>query len=260
MPLTAGFLQHVAHAGLDAHVGFLADAERHRQPVGGQKADAPHIERQSVRILAHAFDSLGAVALVDPDRERGRDAVALQKHHHLTLAALFRPGLLDGERARAADARNLADAVGARVEDLQGLFAKPFHDAIGELGADALDKPSAQVAPDAIHGTWRELGVRNNAKLPAEAWVLFIVPGRAQMRASRQPEQVPHHGDRIGLFPDLEARHREFAAAAREHDPFDGALQGFVGVPVGTLILLALEEVHGPLQPPLPRRQRQAEA
>ena len=102
----AGFLvEHVAHARLDARRRVARDAQRRRQLVGRQEPDAPHVERQPVRVLAHARDRRGAVALVDARRERGRDAVALQEHHHLAHLALRAPAVADRARARRPDAR-----------------------------------------------------------------------------------------------------------------------------------------------------------
>ena len=86
-------LDDVTDAGLDAHVRLLLDAERRRELVGREEADAPHVEREAVRILTHARDGRPAVALVDARRESRRDAVALQEHHDLAAppAACSRP-------------------------------------------------------------------------------------------------------------------------------------------------------------------------
>jgi hypothetical protein len=257
--LAAGLFQPMAHAGLDAHVGFLADAQRRRQPVRRQEADAPHIKGQAVGILAHALNGRSAVAFVDARRQGRGHAVALQEDHDLALAALGGPGLLDGQGPRVSDAGHLANALWFCVEDLQGPFPETGHDAGRELGADALDKTRPQVALDALQGLRRKLGVRNDAELPAEARVVLEIAGRAQARAHGQAQQGSHRGHGFGLAFDLQPHHREFAVGSGKDDAFEGALEGLVRGIAGTLAGRALEKVHTPPQPPVRRRLRQGE-
>ena len=79
----------------------------------------------------------------------------MQKHHHLALATLLRPRFLDRESAGSTDAGDFANAIWARVEDLQGFLAESCDDATGELRPDAFDEASTQIAFDALDGARR---------------------------------------------------------------------------------------------------------
>ena len=262
-----GFLQHVADATLDADVGVVGDAQRRGELVRRQKADAPDVERQTIRVGAHLGDRGRAVALVDARGERGRDAVALQEHHHLAHLALRGPRLANRPRARGADAGDLADARGIAIQDLQRVDAEARDDTRRELGPDALDQARAQVTPDALDGLGRKLGVAGDAELRSEARVGFAMSGDAQARPDRDAQQTADDGHglaragaggraggrgrrggratrraprpRVGLARaghlDGQSRDGELAPAAREddalHDPLDGLLGRARAVP-----------------------------
>ena len=60
--VAALLVEHVAHARLGARGRVARHAQRRRQLVRRQEADAPHVEGEPVRVLAHARDRRGAVA------------------------------------------------------------------------------------------------------------------------------------------------------------------------------------------------------
>ncbi len=246
--LAGRFFQHVAHAGGDAHRRLLFDAQRRRELVGRQKADAPHVERQPVGVLAHARDRGRAVALVDARRERRRDAVALQEHHHLAHLALAGPRLADRSRARRADAGDLADAARVAVEHLERGDPEPLDDAPRELGADALDQPRAEVAANAVQRRGRDLGVARHPKLGAEAHGVLEAADHAQRRTDRHARQAADDGDHLAARARLQACDGEVAFAAGEDDALDGALEGFLAgfalAVAGGRGARAVEQIH----------------
>jgi hypothetical protein len=228
--VAALFVQHVTDAGLGARGRVARHAQRRRELVRRQEADPPHVEREPVRVLAHARDRRGAVTLVDARRERGRHAVALQEHHHLAHLALRAPRLADGARARRADAGDLADARRIAVQDLQRLDAEALDDARRELGPDPLDQPRAEIAAHAVDGLRRHLGVALDAELLAEPRRRLEATADAQHGARRDADQAADDGDDGAALVDLEPRHRERAVAARIHDALDRAFDRGVGL------------------------------
>src|SRR6187431_2985709 len=57
--------------------GSLLDAEFHGDGVGGLKADAADVARQSVGVLRHDLKGVGAIGLVDTYRPRRADTVLM---------------------------------------------------------------------------------------------------------------------------------------------------------------------------------------
>ena len=229
--VAALLVEHVAHARLRARRRVARHAQRRRQLVGRQEADAPHVEREAVRVLAHARDRRGAVLLVDARRERGRDAVALQEDHHLAHLALRAPGRADGARARRPDARHLADAARVAVQDLQRLDAEAIDDARRELGPDALDQPRAEIAAQALD----RLRARPRCSASTRNWspkraVVSKRPDTRSTAPAGMPDQAADDGDDVAAALELQARDGERAVAARVDEALDGPLQRRLGV------------------------------
>ena len=114
VPLVPGRAERVQHARLQPRRGVRGDADRLGDRVGGLEADAPDLARQPVRLLPHHPPAVVAEPLVDAHRQRGRDAVALQRRHHLADVPLLRPGRGDAPRPHLADAGHLGQPLGRR--------------------------------------------------------------------------------------------------------------------------------------------------
>ena len=143
-------LEHVEHAGLDAQRRVAPDAHALRDAIGHDEADARHVAREPVGIVAHLGHRLIAVGLANARGVGERDAEALQEDHDLAL-------LPSGERvargplgAPLADAFDLRGAPRLLLEDLDGLGAEGADEPLGEHGADALER--LEIAGDAAFG------------------------------------------------------------------------------------------------------------
>ena len=246
----AGLLvERVAHPGLSARGRVARDAQRRRQLVRRQESDPPHVEGEAVRVLAHARDGRRPVPLVNARREGGRDAVALQEHHHLAHLALRAPGRADGARPRRPDPRHLADAAGVAVQDLQGLDPEALHDARGELRSDPLDQPRPEVTSHPLDGLGRDLGIACHPELIAEARGGLEPSRHPQHRAGRDAHQASHDGDDVAAAFQLQARDGERAVAAGIDDPFHGPFEGRLRIVGRALAALArrarsIEQIH----------------
>ena len=132
-------VHRLEHARLHSLRRVLRDPEARGDSVRRLEPDAPHVEGQSIRLARHDADRVRAVALEDPDRQRRRRAVRLQKDHHFSHRALLAPRARDALDALLAEPFDLAEKLGLFVEHLQCVHAEGGDDALRVLLADALD-------------------------------------------------------------------------------------------------------------------------
>ena len=125
----------VGTVAVDPHLG--------RQFVGGLEADAPDVVGQLVRVLLDLGDGFLAVGAVDPDRPTGTDAVLGQEEHDLADFLLLLPALADPLDPFLADALDVQEEIGGRLEDLQRPFFVDADDLGGNFG------PMLRIAPEA---------------------------------------------------------------------------------------------------------------
>src|SRR5439155_23840847 len=90
------------------------------------------------------------------------------------------------------DPLDLAEERRALVDDAQRSLAKGFHDPSGEVRADPLDQPGAQIALDALDGVRRRGAELVRLELQTVVPVLRPVVGRLDVLA----------GDRAGEVAD----------------------------------------------------------
>jgi len=179
--------------------------------VGGLEADPPDLPGQAVGLLADDPSAVVAEALVDTHGERGRDAVALERGHHLADVPLLLPGGGDPRRPHRADPRHLGQPLGAGVDDLECPLAEGVDDAPGVDRADPLDQAAAEVAPHPL-GRGRQGGaVVERLELPAVLRVVTPPAVRDDRLAGCQVGQRADEGDQPVVAPcrlDLAARLR----------------------------------------------------
>src|SRR5439155_20602546 len=121
------------------------------------EADAAGLARESVGLFANDAGAAVAELLVDTHRERGRDAERVERCHDLANLPLLGPGARDPTRPDLADAVDLFQPVGARVDDVERLLAERLDDPRGVRRADSLDHAAAEVALHALERR-RQLG------------------------------------------------------------------------------------------------------
>ena len=183
-------LEHVEHAGLDAQRRVAADAHALRDAIGDDEADARHVARQPIGIVAHPRHRLVAVGLANARGVGERNAEALQEHHDL---ALLPPRERVARRplgATLADAFDLRGAPRLLLDDLDGLGAERADEPLGQHRADALER--LEIAGDAAVGA-RDL---DDGAVGAE----LLAVGRVALPAAFELEQLA--GGRLGERTD----------------------------------------------------------
>jgi len=137
--------ERVQGACLQAFGRIDGNADRASDLIGRLEADAPHLARQPVRLLADDPPTVVAELLVDAHRQRGRHAKALERRHDFTDVALLRPGGGNARRPDRADPGHRRQALHIRVDHLERRLAKGVHDPPRHHRPDTLHQPAAQV-------------------------------------------------------------------------------------------------------------------
>ena len=145
--------QRVGDPGAHPDHRRLLDAEPHRDRVRRLEADAADIARETVRVLGHDLDGIGAVGLEDADRACGAHAMAVQEDHDLPHDLLLGPGTGDALGAHRADAGHLAQAIGLGLDHVEHLLAERLDHLLGVDRADAADHPGTEILLDARRST-----------------------------------------------------------------------------------------------------------
>jgi hypothetical protein len=78
------------------------------------------------------------------------DAAGVQKHHDLANDLLFGPGVGDALGSKSANTRDLSQALGLGLDDVEDLFAESIHKFLGVGGPDASDHAGAEVFLDPV--------------------------------------------------------------------------------------------------------------
>ena len=120
------------------------------QLIGGAEADTANIAGEPIGILLDQRNGVGAIGLVDADRPRRADAMALQKHHDLTDDLLVGPAGRDAVEPDLADAFNLQETVRRGLDHIEHRLAEGGNQALGEMRANPLDQAGGQIALDAL--------------------------------------------------------------------------------------------------------------
>ena len=141
MALVHGLREGIGNSSADPDHGGLLDPELHRDGVGGLEANAADVARKPVRVLGHDLDGVAAVGLEDAHRARGANPMAMQEHHDFPHGLLFGPGGKNAGGAHRADAFDLPQPVGARLDDVEDLLAERPHEFLGIDRAYAPDHP-----------------------------------------------------------------------------------------------------------------------
>ena len=150
MPVVHGFCQGIRDAGAHTDHGSLFDAELHGDSVGGFEANASNVARQAVWVFRHDLHGVGTVGLIDANRPRRADTVAVQEDHDLAHDLLFGPGIGDALSTYRANSSHLAKALGFRLDRVEHLLAESSHKLLRVGWPDAADHPGAKVFLDAV--------------------------------------------------------------------------------------------------------------
>ena len=223
MSLLDRVAQRLEQRSLHALGRVFRDPHLRGDPVGGPKADAPHVDREAVRIARDDRDRFRAVALEDAGREMHRRAVRLEEHHHVADRALLAPRRGELIGPNLSEPGDLAQAMRLLVEHLQRLELEMLHDALrGDL-ADAFDHPRAQVLLDPAERRWCELGDVRRADLLAVHLVDLDRAADAHPRSREDTGKEPDDGEAIAPVRHVHFHDAETRLVVFERDERDFA-------------------------------------
>ena len=209
----------IGTVAVDPHLG--------RQFIGGLEADAPDVVGQPVRVLLDLGDGFLAVGPVDAHGPAEADAMLGQEEHDFADFLLLLPALADPLDPFLADALDVEEEIGGRLEDFEGPFLVDADDLGGDLRPDAADRPGGQILFDAFRrgrvGGLEFVGLELLAVFP----VHDPLAGGFQMLASRNRSRAAHDRHQVLTALDLHLEDGKPILGVVVGDTFDEAGQGF---------------------------------
>ena len=139
MTVAHGFGERIRDSRAHPDHRGLLDTEFLGDHIRGAEPDASDVAREPIRILAHHLNGIGAIGLEDAHRSRRSDTVPVQEDHDLADDLLIRPGGGDLGRPHRADALDLPQPLGARLDDVEHVLAELPDHALGVDGSDTAD-------------------------------------------------------------------------------------------------------------------------
>src|SRR5665213_2434765 len=197
MALVHRLRQRVGNAGADPDHRRLLDAQLHGDRVGGLEANAADVVRQPVGVFRHDLHGVGAVCLVNAHRAGRADAVAVQEDHDLPHDLLLGPGVGDPFGSDRTDARDLAQALGLRLDRVEHLLAKGANQLLGVDRPNAADHPGAKVFLDAVDRCRRRGAHEPRLELLAVCPVVHPFARRSDPFARGNHRRVADGGNQI---------------------------------------------------------------
>jgi hypothetical protein len=148
-------------------------------------------------ILGEDLDRIGAVGPVDTHGAARADAMRVQEHHDLADGALALPVLHDAARPDAADPRDVQEAIGLAIDDVEHAGAEGVHELFRQVRPDALDQPRPEVTFDALGRVGGRDANPGRLELLPVGPVLHPCAGRVQMLADGDVRGVSDQGGRL---------------------------------------------------------------
>ena len=178
---------------------------------------------QAVGVVAHGGDGGMSESLDDLLDIRRGDAEAGEEHRHVTLQGLLLQDFRHPHSPLPAEARNLRQAFGEVLDDLEGTVSETLDDGMGEPFADALDLAAGQVFLDTLQRLRPYLEPRHGREEHAVLATLFPVSFDIQVCALADLVGMALDGYRLrGAFPDSR-EDAEAILAVKEDFLLDGA-------------------------------------
>src|SRR5579864_916108 len=162
-----------------------------------------------------------AVSLVNPDGAACTDAMAVQEQHDFPypLARLPCPG--DPMLALWSNPIDQLQVGGFVFNRGQDLGAKPFHQTLGEDGADAFHHPAPEVFLNALRSAWSDGPQRRGFELEAVLFVAEPNTLRGNPFSRAHGGQCPDDGHNITVPGSLHPQNAETRVLVEICDSFD---------------------------------------
>lgn len=119
------------------------------------------------------------------------DALALKEEGKALHLAVLAQRCDQGAELGRAHARHLPDPLGLAEQHVQGVIAELLNQAPGQLAADALEEPAAQVTLNARGGVGQNFAGLLHGKLPAIFWMAGPVARQLEPIALSDLEERP---------------------------------------------------------------------
>ena len=132
----------------------MVDPHLGRQFVGCLETDAPDVVGQPVWVLFDLGDGFLPVGPVDSHGPAEADTMLGQKEHDFADFLLLLPTLADPLDSFVADALDVEQEVGGRLEDFERPFLVDGDDLGGKFRPDAANCPGGEVLFDALGPGW----------------------------------------------------------------------------------------------------------
>ena len=221
MPFVHRLGERVGDPNTDADQRGLLDAELGCDLIGGSEADAADVAGQPVRVLRDQLNRIGAVGLVDADRARGADAIAVQEQHDLADHLLLGPAPDDPLGALRADAGHLAQAARLLLDDFEHALAEGSDQLPRIDRPDAADRAGPEVFLDPLDRR-RRLGFEERCpELDAARAVVDPGPARLDELAGRDHPRMAKDGDQVTLAAGFDLQKTKPVVLVVEGDTLD---------------------------------------
>ena len=186
----AGILQRVQHRAFDALGAVQAVVRLADDAIHTLEAEAGNLA-QVIRAFFEDVHARRAKVLIDFQRRGGRDFERPQKAHKVAQDAALGVGFLNVLEFAFGDAADLQQLLRLVIKDIQGVRAECGDNVLCRLGADAFDKPGAQVSQQAVRCLWNNFLPLLDLQLIA---VLALDPLTVQFQLYRLSagQFVPH--------------------------------------------------------------------
>src|SRR5262249_31680791 len=140
---------------------------------------------------------------VDPHRQGGADAMAVQENHDLADCLLLGPGGRDASGSYRTDAVYLLQAIRCRLDDIEYLLTKGAQKLLGIARANAADHARGEVLLDGLDRRGRRGLKETSLDLLTVSAVIDPVAGRGHPFAGRDRSGMAHQGDHFAVAAGL---------------------------------------------------------
>ena len=215
--------QRVGDPGAQPDHRGLFDAELHGDRVGGLEADAADVAGKPIGVLGHDLDGVGAIGLVDANRPRGADAMAVQEDHDLPDDLLLGPGVRDAFGPDRPDARHLPQPIRLGLDDVEHLLPEGLDQLLGIDRPDAADHAGAEIFLDPLDRTRRRRLEKPRLELLAVRAVVGPFARRGDPLAGGDDGGMADDGHQIAMAARLRPENAEAVLGVMEGHPLDEA-------------------------------------
>ena len=229
MTLIHRFGQSIGNPSAHADHRRPVDAEFYSDRIRRLESDAADVACESIRVLRHDLDGIGAVSLEDADRACGAHTMAMQEDHDLPHDLLLGPCPGDPLGTHRADAGHLAQTIGLGLDHIEHLFTKHLDHFLGVDRANASDHPGSEILFDAFGRRRRRGAHETGPELLAMGAVVDPLAGCGDPFAGGDDGSVSDDGHQFAVPARLDANDAEAVLGVVVSDALDEARQNFLG-------------------------------